>query len=75
MNGLCRNGDECPNGSHALLKHQMPVCDYFLRRTCFLTKEQCPFLHVKTSPTTPLCFYFNKGRCLAQPPVCSKQGF
>jgi len=68
--GLCRNDDSCPNGSHALLKHQMPVCDYYWRRKCYLFQEQCPYLHVKTSASTPLCIHFNKGKCLSQQPVC-----
>ena len=70
MLGLCRNDDNCPNGSHALLKHQMPVCDYYWRRKCYLFQEQCPYLHVKTSASTPLCIHFNKGKCLSQQPVC-----
>ncbi|KAE9555949.1 hypothetical protein FO519_000805 [Halicephalobus sp. NKZ332] len=68
MTGLCRNDDNCPNGSHALQKHQMPVCDYYWRRKCYLFQDQCPYVHVKTSASTPFCIHFNKGKCLSQQP-------
>uniref|UniRef100_A0A7E4UVQ3 Ribonuclease 3 n=1 Tax=Panagrellus redivivus TaxID=6233 RepID=A0A7E4UVQ3_PANRE len=64
LNGLCRNGDKCPNGSHALLPHQIPVCDYFLRMSC-PHRTGCTFLHVKHSDSVATCIHFNKGRCLS----------
>uniref|UniRef100_A0A914XSQ3 C3H1-type domain-containing protein n=1 Tax=Panagrolaimus superbus TaxID=310955 RepID=A0A914XSQ3_9BILA len=67
MHGLCRDGDNCYKGSHALLRHQIPVCGYYLRASCpYLTG--CHFLHVKNSAKTPLCIHFNKGKCLAEFP-------
>uniref|UniRef100_A0AC34GW62 C3H1-type domain-containing protein n=1 Tax=Panagrolaimus sp. ES5 TaxID=591445 RepID=A0AC34GW62_9BILA len=67
MHGLCRDGDHCSKGSHALLRHQIPVCGYYLRSSCpYLT--ECHFLHVKNSAKTPLCIHFNKGKCLAEFP-------
>ena len=69
MNGFCRNGNNCVRGSHALLPHQLPVCGYYLRASCTFV-EGCPFLHVKNSAKSALCIHFNKGKCLAEFPVC-----
>lgn len=70
LTGHCRNGDDCPFGSHTLLRYQMPVCDYYLRKECYYDANTCPFLHVKLADNAPICVFFNKGKCLKKPPVC-----
>uniref|UniRef100_A0A0N5B0V7 C3H1-type domain-containing protein n=1 Tax=Syphacia muris TaxID=451379 RepID=A0A0N5B0V7_9BILA len=59
LKGRCRK-DTCKY-PHLLQPHQMPVCDYYIRRIC--TKEHCQFLHVKHSDNAKPCEQFNRGIC------------
>ncbi|CAD5234860.1 unnamed protein product [Bursaphelenchus xylophilus] len=61
MKGMCRNGKKCDLGYHLLQSHQLPVCHYYLKMMC--SEEDCPYLHVKHSPSTDLCSLFQKGLC------------
>ncbi|VDK66774.1 unnamed protein product [Onchocerca ochengi] len=58
MTGSCRG--RCGQ-AHCLSSHQMPICDYFLRRTC--SDEHCPYLHVKHTVGSKPCEDFNRGIC------------
>jgi hypothetical protein len=70
MLGACRNESNCLNGAHALSKHQMPVCKYYLKMTC--VKDPCPYLHIKHQDSLENCSAFQKGLCLLELKVCFK---
>lgn len=59
LKGRCRK-TKC-KFLHSLQAHQMPVCDYYLRRIC--TEENCQFLHVKHADSAKPCDQFNRGIC------------
>ncbi|KAH7728194.1 zinc finger protein [Aphelenchoides avenae] len=62
LRGLCRNNNaSCPEGEHALLPHQFPLCDYYLRCTCI--EDKCPYVHVKHTDGIQPCPNFNTGVC------------
>uniref|UniRef100_A0A1I7XK58 C3H1-type domain-containing protein n=1 Tax=Heterorhabditis bacteriophora TaxID=37862 RepID=A0A1I7XK58_HETBA len=61
LRGLCRPDANCSH--HVLLPHQYPVCQFFLRVSCF--EPNCQLLHVKHSCNLQPCEDFNKGICLA----------
>jgi hypothetical protein len=63
MNGLCRDGDSCSKGSHALLRHQIPVCGYYLRATCPLLKGVI-FCMLKIQQTPHYAFILTRANVL-----------
>lgn len=69
FNGLCRNDDaSCDLGEHVLLKHQYPICQYFLNLSCIA--DDCPYLHVKYTDGLDPCIEFNNGNCHRGLMVC-----
>lgn len=51
----CPNGDAC-DMSHELTAERVPHCHHFQKGVC--TKEDCPYVHVRVSPTALVCQNF-----------------
>jgi hypothetical protein len=60
LKGACPDDGACPL-THRVIPARMAVCSFFEEGRC--GAEACPYLHVRVSPSAPLCTAFVAGFC------------